>query len=125
MVFPAPARLVGVGHIAGGLFQVRHEAAPFDHFRENIRDTFAGQVHAAKLRHRIVSIFVEDAGVQLFSPLHADPAFAAVPGSLNFARKFVEKETAKRFCGARVAREQGALDGFRQIRQREHRAGEV
>ena len=65
VILPAAVRTVCVRHVARRLLEVSHQPAPFEHLREDVRDTFAGDVRAAELRDRIVAVFVEHTRVEL------------------------------------------------------------
>ena len=124
VVLPAAGRLVRVWDVACRLFEIRHQPSPLDHFREDVRDALARQVHAAKLRDRIVSIFGKDLGIKAFGALESHAALGRRHGADVF-EKFVEKQPPQRFRRSRIPREERALHGFRQIGQRENRTGET
>ena len=89
VVTPPPVEPIGVGDIAGRLFEVRHQAPPFEDLGQNVRDVFAGDVRAAELRDRVVAVLAEDAGVELFCTRHAasPPELTALltPGSATLS----------------------------------------
>ena len=123
VVLPAAARPIGVRHVARRLLEVGHQAAPLEHLRQDVRHAFAGEVHAAELRDRVVAVFGRTRARTAFRrarrrrwSLSADRARRA-----TIAEKLVEEQTPQRLGGARIAREQRALDGFRQVGQREDR----
>ena len=65
VIFPAAVRPVRIRHVARRLLEVRHQAAPLENFREDVRHALAGEVRAAELSDRVVAVFVQHAGVQL------------------------------------------------------------
>jgi hypothetical protein len=72
VITPAAVQLVGVGHVAGRLFEVRHQASPLEDLGEDVRHVLARDVRAAQLRDRVVPVVAEDLRVQLFRALDAD-----------------------------------------------------
>ena len=128
MVLPAAVRPIGVGHVSRRLLEVRHQAAPLEHLRQHVRDAFAGDVRAAELCDRIVAVLVEHARVELVGARETDRAAARRRRGTDLVEKLVQEEPPQRLGRSRVAREQRALDRFRQIGQREDRpigVGEV
>jgi len=63
-VLPAAVRALGVGHVAGRLFQVRHQAAALEDLGQDVGDALAGDVGAAELGDRVVAVLAEHAGVE-------------------------------------------------------------
>ncbi len=120
VILPAAARFRRVGDVARGLLEVRHQPAPLEHLREEVRHALAGQVGAAELRHRVVSVFVEDAGVEAVGAVGPDrgPRRPRLPGA-DLAEELVEEQPPHGLRGSRVAREQRALDRLGKVDQRE------
>ena len=128
MVFPLAVGPVGVWNVPGRLLEVRHEAPPLEHFRQDVRHALARHVRAAELRNRVVAVFVQHARVQLVGAGRADRGAGRSAVSRNVASELIQEQTAQCFRRSRIAREQGALDGFRQVGQDEDRpvgVGEV
>jgi len=48
VIAEAPARTVVVGHVAGGLLEVGHEAAPLEDLGQDVRGLLTGEVHTAE-----------------------------------------------------------------------------
>ena len=119
VILPATARAFGIRHVAGGLLQVRHQAAPLEHLGQDVRHAFAGDVGAAELRDRIVAVLAEHAGVEFIGALGADRACVDRVRGRDLAEEFVEEEAAHRLCGSRIACEERAFDSFGEIGQRE------
>ena len=63
-VLPAAAGAFGVGDVAGGLLQVGHQPPALEHLGEQVGDAFAGDVRAAELGYRVVSVLAEHAVVE-------------------------------------------------------------
>jgi hypothetical protein len=123
-VLPSAARAIGIRHVTRRLFQIGHQTAPLEHLREHVRDTLAGEVHAAELRNGIVAVFREHLGVQPFRAGDADLALDHGCAA-EFAEKFVEKQSSQRLCRTRVSREERAFDRVGQVGQREDRAVQI
>ena len=92
VIFPFPAWPVCVRHVARRLLEVRHQAAPLDHLRQNIRNAFARQMHAAQLRHGVVAVFRKHARVKLFGPFDAD--LMSLKRPMTAGRREIRRETA-------------------------------
>jgi hypothetical protein len=114
-----------VGDVAGGLLEVGGQPAALQDLREHVRDPLGRDVRAAELRDRVVAVAKEHVLVEPARPL----AFRAVERSgdagINVGGELVEEEAPQGSGVARVAREQGALDGLRQVHEAEHRQVEV
>ena len=121
VILPAPVRPIRVGDISRGLFEVGHQATPLEDLGQNIGGAFAGDVDAAQLCDRIVSVLVEDARIQPVGAVGADGRESRLVKGLNVAPKLVQKEAPQRLGRSRVAREHRALDRFGQVDQREDR----
>src|SRR6185503_6718108 len=80
-----------------------------------------GQVHAAELRHRIVSVVVEDALVKLIRALRAH-ALRRRSREARALEELVEKQPAQRLGRSGIPREERALHRFRKIDERKDRA---
>ena len=87
VVLPTAARPLRVGHVARRLFEVRHQASPFEHLGQDVRHAFARDVGAAELCDRIVAVIAQHPRVQPVGSFGADrarrdgvrgPAFAAL-----------------------------------------------
>ena len=73
-VFPASFRARGIRHVARGLFEIGHQTAPLEHFRQYVRDPLASDVRAAELCDRIVAVFAQHTRVQFVGAFGADGA---------------------------------------------------
>jgi hypothetical protein len=87
-------------------------------------------VDAPQLPHRVVPVLDEDALEEALRSRDADVPGGGgpLPRQRRRARELVEKQPAKRLGGARVAREEGALDDLGKVDEREDRrvdGGEV
>jgi hypothetical protein len=80
-------------------------------------------VDAPQLRHRVVPVLDEDALEEALRSRGADVRGGGGPLSRQRrrARELVEEEPAKRLGGARVAREEGALDDLGKVDERKDR----
>jgi hypothetical protein len=100
VVAPAPVQLVGVGHVARGLLEVRHQPPPLEDLREDVRDVLAGDVRAAELRDRVVAVLVEDPRVELLGardrPRRPATAGGASMRSANSSRNSRRSDLADR-----------------------------
>src|SRR6185437_8007418 len=98
---------------AGGLLEVGGETRALENLRQEVRRPLARDVRAAELRDRVVAVAEEDALVQIGCAL----ALASLDrGHLGHrGGELVEEEAAQRPRIPRVAREQRALDRFREI----------
>ena len=121
-VAPAGHRLV-VGDVARGLLEVGAQPRPLEHLGQDVGDPLAGDVRAAELGDGVVAVADEDPLVELRGARalagHVPRAVGHVVGEL------VQEQPAQRPGVARVAREQRALDGLREVDQREDRPVEV
>ena len=68
----ATAQTCVVSHIASALFEIRHEATPFQNLGQQIRSLLARQVNTAELGDRIIAILHKDSFVELLGTSHAD-----------------------------------------------------
>src|SRR6266542_1176870 len=125
VVAPAPAWPVAVGDVAGRLLQVGRQPAPLERLGEQVGRLLAGEVGAAELGHGVVAVLVEDAPVQLGGPAGAGGRAGRGRAGLGLVGELVQEQAAQALAGARVAREQRALDRLRQVAQREDRPVEV
>ena len=116
VIAPPAVQLVGVGHVARGLLEIRHEPAPLEHLREHVRDVFTRDVRAAELRDRIVAVLVEHLRVQLFGAFDADRRRSR-RRAREIAGELVEEETAQRLRRSRVACEERALHRLGEVRE--------
>ena len=113
-----------VGDVARGLLEVGGQPAALEQLGHHVRHVLAGDVRAAELGHGVVAVAEEDALVELGRAL----ALLAVerPGGAGaVGGELVEVQAAQRALVARVAGEQRALHGLRQVDQREHGRVEV
>jgi hypothetical protein len=112
-----------VGHVAGGLLEVGGEPAALEQLRHHVRDPLDGDVGTAQLGHRVVAVADEDALVELAGAL----ALLTVERRTRrgIGGELLEVEPPQRPLVARVAREQGALHGLRQVHEREDGTVEV
>ena len=76
VIFPTAVRPIDVRNVARRLLEVRHQASPLQHFREDVRDAFARDVCAAELCDRVVSVLAEHACVEFVRARGADRARA-------------------------------------------------
>ena len=123
-VFPLTARMIGVRHVSRRLLQIRHQPSPLQHLRQDVRDTLTGNVRTTQLGDGVVSVFVEDPGVEPLSPLDADSRTVRLPCG-HVSEKLVEKQTADGLGRPRVACEECTLDDLRQIGEHKDRAVDV
>jgi hypothetical protein len=105
VVLPAAGRPLRVGHVARRLFEVRHQASPFEHLGQDVRNAFARDVGAAELRDRIVTVIAQHPRVQLVGAFGADRARGDGVRGCDLTEEFVEEQAPHRLGGARVARE--------------------
>ena len=124
---PAAVQPIRVGHVAGRLLEVRHQPAPLEHFRQDVRHVFAGDVRAAELCDRVVAVLVEHARVQLLGARDRRAPAGRLPGlrRADLVGEFVEEQAAQRLGGSRVPREQRPFHGLGKIDEREDVAIEV
>ena len=114
---------LGVRDVARGLFQIRHQSAALEHFGEHVRRVLHRKVDAAELRHRVVAVVVEHPRVQPLGALESDGRGAG--GAADLGIELVEEQASQRLGRPRIAREQRALHGLRQIHERKDRPVEV
>ena len=124
-VAPAVAAPFGVGNVARGLLEVRHQAPSFQDLGQDIRNVLARQMNAAELRDRVVSVVVEHLLVQPFGAGRADGRRGRRGRVRDLIGELVEEQPPQGLGRSRVAREQRAFDRFRKIDQREDRAVDV
>ncbi len=112
-----------VGDVARGLLEVGGESRSLELLGEDVRHPLAGDVRAAELGHRVVSVADEDPLVQLGRAL----ALAGDVGGdgRQRLRELLQEQPPQRPGIARIAREQRALHGLRQVDEREHRPVQV
>jgi hypothetical protein len=113
-----------VGDVAGRLLEVGGEAPPLELLGEDVRDPLGGDVSPADLGDRVVAIAQEDPLVEPRRPLPLGPVEGA-PGVGDVGGELLEEEAADGSRVARVAGEERALDGLRQVDQGEDRPVEV
>ena len=122
VVLPLAVRPIGIRDVARRLLEVRHEASPLQHLRQNVRDTFARDVRAAELRDRVVSVLTEYARIQSVRALGADGTRARRRIRVELTEELVQEQSTHRFVRTRIAREERALHRLRKIAKHEHRA---
>ncbi len=131
MISVAFSELAVIEDVAGRLFQISGEPAPLEHLGEDVRRLFAGQMHAAQLSDRIVSVLEEHPVVEILGTLHADEW--VVPGlrrdgadpHVGLVDELVQEETPDGLGGTGVPGEQSALHHFRHVDEGEHRSVDV
>ena len=124
-VLPVVEPLV-VRDVARRLLEVGHEATPLEHLGKDVGGLFAGEVHAAQLRDRVVAVLDEDLLVELLGALRADRRVdRRVTRHVEVADELVEEEPAQALGRSRVAGEECTLDHFGQVDQGEDRLVEV
>src|SRR5215210_3855243 len=114
-----------VGYVARRLLEVGGEPPALKDLGDDVRDPLEGEVRAPELGHRVVPVAEEDALVERRRALALDAARRASRPALEVARELIEEQPAERAAVARVAREESALDGLREVDEREDRSVEV
>src|ERR1019366_1857429 len=100
-----------VAQIARRLFQIAHQSPTLDDLGQYIARLLAGQVHAAKLRHRIVAELDKDLLIEIIRASESDCRVdGGVTSQLQVTDELVEKESAQTFRGTRVTSKESALD---------------
>ena len=119
---PVLASALGVRDVSRRLLEVRHQPAALEHLGEDVGRVLHSDVHATQLRDRVVAVLVEDLLEQSLGARGADvtPRVARCRGRCDRRSELVEKQTPQRFRRTGIACEERALDGFRQIDEREH-----
>jgi hypothetical protein len=97
----APVRQAGVvGDVPGGLLQVGHQPAPFQHLREEVGRLFARQVHPSQLSDGVIAVLEEDAVVELLGPPQPDGGVdRLVAGDIELADELFEEEASEAHVG--------------------------
>ncbi len=121
-----PAEAAVVRDVAGRLLEVRHEAAPLEDLREQVRRLLASQVHASELGHRVVAVLEEHPVVELLgSPEPDGRVDGEIAREVEVADELVEEQAPQALGRARIAGEQGALHDLGQVDEREDGRVEV
>ena len=108
------------------LLEVRHQAAPLEDLREQVRRLLTREVHAAELGDGVVAVLEEHALVELFRAAQPDRRVdGEVAGEVEIADELVEEQPAQALVGTGVPREQRALHDLGQIDEREDGPVEV
>ena len=90
-----------VGDVPRRLLEVRHQPAPLEDLRQQVRRLLAREVHAAELRDRVVAVLEEHALVELLGAPEADGRVdREVAGEVEISDEFVEEQTPEALVGA-------------------------
>ena len=107
-----------VGDVARALFEIAHQATPLEHFGENVRGLFTGQVHTTELSHRIVAVFEEHLLIELFGPRQTGGGVdRLVAADVEIAHELVEEQPPQTLRAAAVPGEQRALHHLGEVHQ--------
>ena len=92
----AAVQSIGIRHVSRRLLEIRHQPAALEHLGQDVRDVLAGEMRAAELRDRVVSVFVEDPGVELFGASTAN--VGPIDGRVrrDILVEFVQEQPAQR-----------------------------
>jgi hypothetical protein len=110
---PSPAGRVVVAHVPRRLFEVGGQPTPLQRFGEELRRLLACQVHAAELRHRIVSVLDEHSVVELLGALDTDLRQLAT--LVDVFGELIEEQPTQRLRGPRIPREKRPLHDLGQV----------
>ena len=113
-----------VGDVARRLLEVGGQPPALQDLGEHVGDPLAGDVGAADLGDRVVAVADEDALVEARGALALD-AVERPLAVRHVAGELLEEQPPQRPRVARVAREQRALDGLRQVDEAEDGPVEV
>ena len=110
-------RLV-VGDVAGRLLEVGGEPAALQDLGEDVRDPLAGNVRASHLGDRVVAVAHEHPLVEARGALALDSVERPL-ATRDIAGELLEEEPPEGARVSGVTREQGPLDGLRQVDEAE------